>query len=843
MKFGTIYLVPKQKITFALFDVRPVDPDTKRVNFDWINSLEPIVCLNNLNAVEITFQKPRTALEELESTLSEKIDFNKEIESIGGRLVNSPRSLRPKISPFLILKKDEFDFNSVNEDSENLQRFRKEFSNIFSDYQAAGPNQNIVHEIKLISPPPYLPWSPEINLSENKNKSSVLDLSPAARELELTLDNFKAATSDYYQPRTILATAAVPAFERAVSMPPILPIIEEKTSKSLLFFTFGLVATFILTFLSVKTSILKDNILQRSNQAYINLNSVQDNLSEFKFFEAVSSFALAASNFELMHEDLKKASAVFDFLDKVTLGGVSDTSNLIKAGELISEAGIYLADALGKISGVNLISIIQKDNETNILEVLRQFRLSIIQASRNLNQASSLIADSDSSLIPESEKKKFDELKLRLPEFNGFIEKAINYSDALMTMLGQSSSQRYLLLFQNTSELRPTGGFPGSYALIEFDKGVMKEFFVDDIYNPDGQMKEKIVPPKPLQKITPNWGMRDANWFVDFQASAKKVAEFYYKDTKILVDGVAAVNVDLVPEILKITGPIEMIDFGITLNSDNFIAEVQKEVEYQRTKGDNKPKQILVEFAPKFLERLSQLNKEEWMEVFNTLVSGIENKDILAYFTDSNLQDFALLNGFAGEIKDLPSADYLMISHTNIMGSKTDAVIDNSIFLNIDNSEDGLIHTLEISRFHQGGEFGFYNKKNNDYVRVLLPDDAELIEVSGNDSFEINALLDYRQNGFIFDPDLERYELKIQKWGLPGAEIEILNEGGKKVIAFWMIIEPGQTKTVKMKYKTSAQKRIYVQKQPGLRSNFKLIFNSETLFDESFYSDKNIVLE
>jgi dimeric dUTPase (all-alpha-NTP-PPase superfamily) len=827
----------KQNITFALFDIRPINPETKRVSFDWINSLKSIVDLtdssekNKIISQEISdFSvipvkssfNPKDALrQELESSLSEDIDFNKEVESFGGRLVSSSRRLRPRLSPTLILKKDESERN-------NFKKFREEFSKAFSDYSV--PDKKTIDEMKLIPPPPYLPWGSEVSLSEKNKNLQVLNLSPAARELEANLINFKTLADEVISAPSV--SKIIIDSETAV---------KEKISKSLLLFVSSLTATFILTFLLVKTSVLKNDILERSNHAYISLSSVQESLSEFRFSEAASSFVLAAKNFELLNDDFKKASAVFGVLDKITLGGVSDTSDLVEAGRLISQAGLDISGALGKISEINLISIIQKETQTDILEVLRQFRLNMIQGSRNLNQAVSLIANADSSLIPESEKEKLDEFKEKLPEFSGFIDKAINYSDALMTMLGQSSPQRYILLFQNTSELRPTGGFPGSYAFIEFDKGVMKEFFVDDIYNPDGQMKEKIIPPRPLQKITPGWGMRDANWFVDFQASARKVAEFYYKDTKILVDGVAAINVDLVPEILKITGPVEMAEFGIILGSDNFITEVQREVEYERTKGEDKPKQVLVEFAPKFLEKLSNLNQEDWMKVFNILVSGIENKDIMVYFADSRLQNFALSNGFAGEIKDLSNSDYLMVNHTNIMGSKTDAVIDNSISLNIDDAdgEDGLIHTLELKRTHKGGSLDFYNKRNNDYVRVLLPDDAELIEVGGNDEFKLGPLLDYSQNGFISDPDLERYESKIQKVN----NIEILSEGGKKIVALWMIVEPGQEKTVKVKYKTLFQKRIYVQKQPGLKSGFELIFNGKTLFDENLFSDKNIVLE
>ncbi len=833
----------------ALFDIRPINPQSGRVNFDFINNLKSVVNLNLNREITISpretsyynillpnrvlpdFEGKEASLQELQATLADNIDFTKELKLFGGRLVNSTTRLRPKPPLYPMPEKD-----GKPEENGNLDKFREEFSKIFSVSTVETAKGD--GKVKLLSPPSYLPWAPEISKKESQ---AVIDLSPAGKELDMVLTSFLGAKPNNQSKTVDVSYKAV----------------EEKASKFLTYFALSIVAAFAFTFLSVKSLNLKNNILQRSNQAYINLNSVQDNLSEFKFFEAASSFALAAKNFELMHEDLKKVSSVFNILDKVFLGSVSNASDLIKAGELISQAGLDLAGALEMISGVNLISVIQPQSQNNILEVLRQFRLNLIQASRNLNQAGSLISGSDTSLISESEKKKFDEFRVKLPEFNGFIEKAIGYSDALMKIFGQSGPQRYILLFQNSSELRPTGGFPGSYALVEFDKGVMKKFMVDDIYNPDGQMKEKIIPPRPLQRITPNWGMRDANWFVDFRTSAKKVAEFYYKDTGILVDGVTAVNVDLVPEILKITGPIEMPEFEITLNSENFIPEVQREVEYERTKGDGQPKEILVEFGPKLLERLSGLGKEGWVNLFALLVSGVEKKDILAYFADSRLQDFAASNGFAGEIKEADS-DFLMITHSNIMGSKTDAVIDNFVFLNIEtplsgetDSSDGLIHDLEIKRKHKGGEFGFYNKKNNDYLRILVPEDAELVSINGNDVFETSPLLNYRSQGFVSDPDLERYESRVKrisgegsnKVGIASGDAEIFYEGEKKIIAFWMIIEPGQTKTVKIKYRTSAQKRIYVQKQPGLKSDFKLIFNDETLFDEGLFSDKNIGLE
>lgn len=744
--------VERQNITLAIFDVRPVDPKTRRVDFDFIQNLKPEINLRKTFSKEIeirpeivsTFNPKQEISEELEATLSESFDFGKELESFGGQLID--------------FRIKDLQAANGNEDA-NLEKFRSEFSKVFSGY---------------LAPPSHLPW---------------------------------------YEPRKAYAGA----------------VYQEKF-KPAIYFSLGLALIFFLAFLITNSLSLKKNILERSNQAYINLSSAEK-ANETNFSEAINSFVLAAENFKLLEQDLKKAGSIFSVLDKVGFSGTANFSNLIKAGELISGAGVDLYRAFEKLSGANFVSLIQSKGENNILEQLNAFRLDLIQASRNLNQASGFISNLDFTSIPDSEKEKLEILKLKLPEFNGFIEKGANYAEGLMSMLGQGGPQRYIVLFQNTSELRPTGGFPGSYALVEFKKGMMEKFAVDDIYNPDGQMKEKIIPPGPLQRVTPNWGMRDANWFIDFRSSAKKIAEFYYKDTGVLVDGVLAVNVDLIPEILKITGPIEMPEFGITLGPENFIARVQEEIEYQRTKGENQPKQVLVEFAPRLLERLSSLSREDWLKVFTLLVKSVETKDILAYFVDSRLQGFALENGFAGEIKEVDS-NYLIVTHSNIMGSKTDAVIENSLSLNIESDlSGGPIHTLKITRNHKGGDLGFYNRKNNDYIRLLVPQDAELIDISGNDSFEIKPLLDYGKNDFITDPDLEKYES------------DDLSEGGKKAIAFWMVVEPKGTKTVTVKYKTARYSSIYLQKQPGVKSGLKVIFNGKTLFDEKFSSDKNIVLE
>ena len=152
---------------------------------------------------------------------------------------------------------------------------------------------------------------------------------------------------------------------------------------------------------------------------------------------------------------------------------------------------------------------------------------------------------------------------------------------ALMTrvldVLSTPDPQHFLLLFQNPSEIRPSGGFLGSYADITIHGGNVTNIDVRDIYDPDGQLVMKTLAPRALQRISPRWEARDANWFFDFPTSAAKVLSFLeaskiYAERGTRFIGAIAVNVPIVQDLLATTGPIELPDYQLTIDEKNFLA-------------------------------------------------------------------------------------------------------------------------------------------------------------------------------------------------------------------------------------------------------------------------------
>ena len=216
-------------------------------------------------------------------------------------------------------------------------------------------------------------------------------------------------------------------------------------------------------------------------------------------------------------------------------------------------------------------------------------------------------------------------------EINKIADVAVNdrvyvakaFLSATINWLASEEPQHFIVLFQNSSEIRPGGGFLGSFAQLTLKNGGLAHLEVNDIYDLDGQLTIKIEPPKALQSITTNWGARDANWFLDFPTSARKVIKFLeasriFQDRNLRFSGMIAINDKVVVDLMRVIGPIE------NLTAENFLAEVQKEVETDASKN------VLKEITPVIFERLNKLSgdrqKKQLLEIF---ANRFKHKDIM----------------------------------------------------------------------------------------------------------------------------------------------------------------------------------------------------------------------
>lgn len=569
---------------------------------------------------------------------------------------------------------------------------------------------------------------------------------------------------------------------------------------------------------------LKHQIVQQSSAAVTNLQTAHDDLKAMDFKNASQDFFSAYADFSKAGNSLNIFGAgITDILSALPGGNsLKSAKNLVQVGQLLSAAGTSMTTALNAVAKTGAISD-PTNPQLPIGPIVTALKKALLASQQQVAQASTLMADIDSSIIPADKQASFNDLKAKLPELEAGVNMSADYAKFFESLVNSAGYQRYLVMFQNGSELRPTGGFPGTYGVVSFKDGKLDMISVDDVYNLDGQLKENIIPPMQMQHITPTWGMRDSNWYVDFPTSARNIEAFYKKEANQSVDGVIVINPEMVQKILEIVGPVDMPNYKLTLDSKNVLTTIQSQVEY----GPNRtqPKQILKDFMPLLLNKIYTAGSDKWLTIFNTLILSMNQRDVLMSFNNLSLESFVTDKGFGGQVPSPAAADvadYVMPVITNVKGSKTDAVTDTSF--NIDTVFDGdtAIHTLTITRQHNGGgaKFGFYNKQNPAYVRVLVPDGAELVSVTGNDKPNFAPLVDYSKPNFVRDDNLVKFETSGITDNATG--VITYKESGKTEFGFWLITDAGKSKTVTVTYKvpkalTNNQYSLYIQKQPALK--------------------------
>ena len=239
------------------------------------------------------------------------------------------------------------------------------------------------------------------------------------------------------------------------------------------------------------------------------------------------------------------------------------------------------------------------------------------------------------------------------------LREVLSYIDNLLTLYphiaGFRGSQTYLVLLQNSSELRATGGFIGSVGLATFEDGVLSDFSIQDVYALDGQLKGHVDPPAPLRELMgeEHWYLRDSNWDPDFKESGARAAWFYEKETGAAVDGVIAINVPVVVSLLRATGPIFLPDYNDRISADNFFGKSFYYTQSGTFAGSTQKSDFLGTLSRALLSEVTNDSAVNPVAVFRALASGLAMRDILFSFTDSDTQQLVEHFGWGGRVFDV----------------------------------------------------------------------------------------------------------------------------------------------------------------------------------------------
>lgn len=406
----------------------------------------------------------------------------------------------------------------------------------------------------------------------------------------------------------------------------------------------------------------------------------------------------------------------------------------------------------------------------------------------------------------------------------------------LPSLLGSPTEKRYLVLFQNDKELRPTGGFLTAYALFRFVGGKPILEKADDIYALDSALTKKYPAPREIStfhKGVYQLYIRDSNLSPDFPTSMKQFEDMYAQTSgKEKIDGIIALDTHVLVEALRILGPITIS--GRTFSADidprcdcaKAIFELEdystKPVNYVRTAR----KDIIGELMQQILHMALGVSPSKyWGSLFQMLITEINQKHVFAYFHDDATQKAAESFDMAGKImtKDSTAAvlkykegdgwDYLHINNSNMAGAKSNMFVSEEVTKDTTVNSDGTISTkltIDYKNPYAGSDCGLesgglcLNAPLRNWVRIYVPTGSKLTDSKGS----------------------------ISPADGKTTTMTTYDSLDKTVIEGFLIVNPKGTAKLEVSYtspvKVSGQYKILIQKQGGTdNSEYTLKLNGK----------------
>ena len=518
------------------------------------------------------------------------------------------------------------------------------------------------------------------------------------------------------------------------------------------------------------------------------------------------------------------------------------------ASELLSALMPY-TDLLGlKGKGSFVMGTAEQRIQTAVL-TMGKITPSIDEISKSLILARKEIDKVDPDHYPSlfgMDKIKSELIKVQKLADEGVavVEQARPFIKTLPSLLGDPKEKKYLVLFQNDKELRPTGGFITAYAVFRIDKGVVHVDRSDDIYVLDNGIAQKPKAPDPIIKYLPKvsvLNLRDTNLSPDFIESMKTFNTLYEKAPGAIdVDGIIAIDTHVLVSTIKILDD-EVYAGGIKFTTEKDprcdcpqviykleeLVSTPKSLDLRVTSlavAQAQRKDILGALLYAIMEKaLKSSPKLYWGPLFQDIFTKVSEKHVLLYLYNKDAQDGIEALNAAGRIK-LYEGDYLHINEANFGGAKSNLFVKESVAVDFDVASDGTITkklTINYSNPHAPSDCNLergnlcINAILRNWIRIYVPKGSTMLDSKGS------------------EVKMESYE-----------------ELGKTVFEGFLTVRPKGVATFTISYKLpfklnkSSPLPILIQKQPGTDNNsYTIIANGKEVEKFPLLTDREIKIK
>ena len=331
----------------------------------------------------------------------------------------------------------------------------------------------------------------------------------------------------------------------------------------------------------------------------------------------------------------------------------------------------------GELPNLSLGSIVRDDGSidvnaiTGLLESINQYKEVIARSHE-------AIADLTPGSV-EQANKALDTAQEYLGKADSLIEQADAVLPLLPQMLGANGATRnYIIIAQNNSELRATGGFAGSWGLLSITDGRISLGDFESFGNMRDYVTDAYVDMQPGEELFfyPDFhepGQYDLT--PKFDRFASLCANYWLKGTGQAVDGVIAIDPIFLSHVLGVVGGVYGPD-GTYIDEGNAVQVLEHDVYFTYTDNEDMDAYFASVASAAFNQVIHGIGKSTFSGLLEVIGRGGEGKTLQVWMVNGDEQALMSSFGLTGPLDGDATSPTLGIFINDHTGSKMDYYLD-----------------------------------------------------------------------------------------------------------------------------------------------------------------------
>lgn len=524
------------------------------------------------------------------------------------------------------------------------------------------------------------------------------------------------------------------------------------------------------------------------------LTSAEASLNTRQLTEASVDLSRAVGHFRTMQHELDSLGPLLPVARSIPFLRVQvrGVESFARVGELLGEGGLDVIVAARAVTE-------PEDQDRPIaaaLDALREVHRAVADGLTTLDAAVAEVEELQGYRLIGPLDTARDELLVHLPRTQARAASAEQGLSAFLAFAGDSGPRRYLIFSQNPDEIRPTGGYIGTYGVLRADEGgieLERYASIESWYmaHLDAQVPVEEAPTA-LQIADVPQSMANVGAIADWPTASRLAMELWQRGGEEPVDGVVSITPDLLARLLPVLGPVYLPSYEETVTESNLVelSDYYTHLElYEGVTRPGGPKQFVVELAEVVVQRLLELPASSWEPLGVAMAQGFDAREAMAWSTDAKVNEALAARRWDG-VLPVMSGDF-HYQGEYAFASKNSRGIRRAYTHEVELRPDGSGLVTTAVTMANTEPPGLYNPSSLSYITVYGPTGAHLVPPTDADGGIEDGLRGHPAAGWVRAAEpLGSTDLTVA-WEVP--DLLHRRADGKWEYRLWFMGAPGHS--------------------------------------------------